>query len=229
MRPIKIDKGVINHAEGSALIEMGDTKVLCVATVEEGAPIFLRGSGKGWVTAEYGMLPRSTKTRMAREAVKGKQSGRTMEIQRMIGRSLRSVTRLDSFGEVTIKVDCDVLQADGGTRVASITGGYVALMEAFKTLVRKNKISAPPISDGIAAVSVGLVDGRILLDLDYSEDSSADVDMNIVMTSKGSLVEIQGTGEDRPFPRERLNELIDSAWGGIQRILALQKEVLEKN
>jgi len=227
LRPISIQKGVLKHAEGSALIEMGDTRVLCAASIEDGTPLFLRGSGKGWVTAEYGMLPRSTKTRTSREAVKGKQGGRTMEIQRMIGRSLRSITRMDCFGEMTVKIDCDVLQADGGTRVASVTGGYVALVEAFKTLVRQNKISVPPVMDSIAAVSVGIVDGRVLLDLDYSEDSCADVDMNVVMTGNGGLVEIQGTGEDRPFPRERLNELIDAAWGGISQIIDVQKKVLE--
>ena len=202
LRPITIETGVIKHAEGSALINWGDTRVLCVATIEDSVPQFMKNSGRGWVTAEYGMLPRATHTRSGREAARGKQGGRTLEIQRLIGRSLRAVTRLNRFGERTIRLDCDVLQADGGTRVASVTGGYVALVEAFKSLVERNLISAIPMTAQVAAVSVGLVDGVELLDLCYEEDSSAMVDLNVVMTDRGELVEVQGTGEEKPFGRD---------------------------
>ncbi|WP_025323839.1 ribonuclease PH [Deferrisoma camini] len=227
LRPVRIQKGVLRYAEGSALIEMGHTRVLCAASVEDGVPAFLKGSGRGWVTAEYGMLPRATETRTPREASRGRQGGRTLEIQRLIGRSLRAVTDLDSMGERTVWVDCDVLQADGGTRTASITGAYVALADALQTLVERNVVSRIPLTDAVAAVSVGVVGGRPLLDLDYREDSSADLDMNVVMTGRGELVEVQATGEERPFPRDRLLELLDLAWKGIERLLALQREALE--
>jgi ribonuclease PH len=226
LRSTRIEKGVLKFAEGSALIEIGDTRVLCAATVDEGVPSFLRGTGRGWLTAEYGMLPRATQTRTQREAARGKQGGRTLEIQRLIGRSLRAAVDLSAFGERTILVDCDVLQADGGTRTASITGGYVAVVEAFRALVRRNVLSAVPLRDEVAAVSVGLVGGRALLDLDYREDSSADVDMNVVMTGRGELIEAQATGEARPFRRDALLEFLDLAAAGIQELIALQRAVL---
>jgi ribonuclease PH len=226
LRPIVIEKNVLKHAEGSALIRLGDTHVLCAATVEDSVPGFMKNSGKGWVTAEYGMLPRATTTRSTREATKGRQEGRTMEIQRLIGRSLRSVTDLGRFGERTIRLDCDVLQADGGTRVASITGAYVALVEAFRTLVRRNALSHIPVSQPVAAVSAGIVAGERLLDLCYEEDSRALVDLNVVMTGAGDLVEIQGTGEDRPFKREWLLELLDLSETGIRRLIEAQKQAL---
>ncbi|MDW7711290.1 MAG: ribonuclease PH [Deferrisomatales bacterium] len=226
LRPLRLERGVLLHPEGSALIQMGHTRVLCAASVEDGVPTFLKGTGKGWVTAEYGMLPRATATRTPREASRGKQGGRTLEIQRLIGRSLRAVTDLQSFGERTVWVDCDVLQADGGTRTAAITGAYVALVEAFRTLIRRNALSAVPLRDAVAAVSVGTVGGRALLDLDYREDSAADIDMNVVMTGSGELVEVQGTGEERPFSRGQLADLLDLASAGVERLLALQREVL---
>jgi len=227
LRPVRIQRGVLRYAEGSALIEVGNTRVLCAASVEESVPAFLKGGGKGWVTAEYGMLPRATATRTPREASKGKQGGRTLEIQRLIGRSLRAVTDLQAFGERTVWVDCDVLQADGGTRTAAITGAYVALVEAFRTVVRRNVTSIVPVRQPVAAVSVGLVGGRAMLDLDYREDSSADIDMNVIMTGDGDLVEVQATGEERPFSRTELDSLLDLAWGGIQELLALQRAALE--
>lgn len=226
LRPVRIQRGVLKHAEGSALIEVGDTRVLCAASVEDGVPSFLRGSGRGWVTAEYGMLPRATATRNAREAARGKQGGRTLEIQRLIGRSLRAVTDSSAFGERTVWLDCDVLQADGGTRTASITGAYVALVDAFRTMVRKNLISALPVRDAVAAVSVGIVGGRPVLDLDYREDSSADADVNVVMTGRGEFVEVQATGEGISFSRSALNDLLDLAASGVGRLLAAQREVL---
>ncbi len=219
---------MLRYAEGSALIEIGHTRVLCAASVEEGVPGFLKGAGRGWVTAEYGMLPRATETRTPREASRGRQGGRTMEIQRLIGRSLRAVADLESFGERTVWIDCDVLQADGGTRTASITGAYVALVDAFRTLVRRNVVSVVPMRDAVAAVSVGIVGGRPLLDLDYQEDSSADLDMNVVMTGRGDLVEVQATGEERPFSRAQLQELLDLAWTGVQKLLEIQKEALSE-
>lgn len=227
LRPVRVEKGVLRYAEGSALIEVGNTRVLCAATVEDAVPAFLRGTGKGWVTAEYGMLPRATQTRTPREAARGKQGGRTLEIQRLIGRSLRAVTELGSFGERTLWIDCDVLQADGGTRTASITGAYVALAEAFRTMAGRNLISSVPLGQAVAAVSVGLVDGRALLDLDYEEDAGADLDMNVVMTGGGELVELQATGEERPFGRDRLTELLDLSWTGIQRLLEAQVRALD--
>ncbi len=226
LRPLRIEKGVLRYAEGSALIEIGNTRVLCTASLEDAVPSFLRNSGKGWVTAEYGMLPRATETRTPREAARGKQGGRTLEIQRLIGRSLRAVTDLGSFGERTLWIDCDVLQADGGTRTASITGAYVALAEAFRTMVGRNLISSVPIREAVAAVSVGVVGGRPLLDLDYREDSGADLDMNVVMTAGGDLVEVQATGEERPFRRAQLNELLELSWLGIQSLLEAQRQVL---
>ncbi len=226
LRPVKIHPGYIKHAEGSVLIEVGDTRVICAATIEEGVPSFLKGSGVGWVTAEYGMLPRATHTRSAREAAKGKQGGRTLEIQRLIGRSLRSVIDMDALGERTIRLDCDVIQADGGTRVASITGSYVALALALKGMVEKNLLSKVPLRAAVAAVSAGIVAGEAVLDLDYSEDSSAFVDLNVVMTSGGELVEVQGTGEERSFSRKELNALLDLAEKGIGELFAIQKEIL---
>ena len=226
LRPLRIEKGVLRYAEGSALIEIGNTRVLCAASLEDAVPSFLRNSGKGWVTAEYGMLPRATETRTPREAARGKQGGRTLEIQRLIGRSLRAVTDLGSFGERTLWVDCDVLQADGGTRTASITGAYVALAEAFRTMVARNLISSVPLREAVAAVSVGVVGGRPLLDLDYREDSGAALDMNVVMTAGGDLVEVQATGEERPFSRAQLNELLELSWLGIENLLGAQRRAL---
>jgi ribonuclease PH len=208
------------------LIEMGNTRVLCTASVEASVPSFLRGQGRGWVTAEYGMLPRSTHTRTAREAAKGKQSGRTQEIQRLIGRSLRAVTDLAALGERQITLDCDVLQADGGTRCASITGAWLALNDACAKLVARGDLPASPIRDHIAAVSVGIFDGQEVLDLDYPEDSACDTDMNVVMTGSGGLVEIQGTAEGEPFTREQMNRLVDLAEAGIRQLIAFQKAAL---
>ena len=225
-RDVKITRHFTCHAEGSVLIEVGNTKVLCTASVEESVPSFLRGKGQGWVTAEYGMLPRSTHTRSAREAAKGKQSGRTQEIQRLIGRSLRAVTDLTALGERQITIDCDVLQADGGTRCAAITGAWVALYDACSTLLKAEKLSVHPLRDQVAAISVGISKGVAVLDLDYVEDSTCDTDMNVVMTGKGGLVEIQGTAEGEPFSREEMNELVDMAEQGIARLIALQKDAL---
>ena len=225
-RDVKITRHFTCHAEGSVLIEVGNTKVLCTASVEESVPSFLRGKGQGWVTAEYGMLPRSTHTRSAREAAKGKQSGRTQEIQRLIGRSLRAVTDLAALGERQITIDCDVLQADGGTRCAAITGAWVALYDACSTLLKAEKLSVHPLRDQVAAISVGISKGVAVLDLDYVEDSTCDTDMNVVMTGKGGLVEIQGTAEGEPFSREEMNELVDMAEQGIARLIALQKDAL---
>ncbi|MEN9491138.1 MAG: hypothetical protein RJA63_1587 [Pseudomonadota bacterium] len=205
------------------MIEFGDTRVLCTATVEEGVPPFLRGKGQGWVTAEYGMLPRSTHTRSAREAAKGKQSGRTQEIQRLIGRSLRAVVDLTALGERQIIVDCDVLQADGGTRTASITGACVAVHDALEKLIEDGRLDASPLRDWVAAVSVGIVDGVPVLDLDYPEDSACDTDMNVVMTGRGGFVELQGTAEGVPFSGQELSALLALAERGIERLVALQK------
>jgi len=215
----------MKHAEGSVFIEMGDTKVICSASVEERVPPFLRNTGKGWVTAEYSMLPRSTNTRTPRET--GKGSGRTFEIQRLIGRSLRSVTDLGGFGERTVWIDCDVVQADGGTRTASITGAYVALVDAFRKMMEKGMIKKIPVHDSVAAVSVGKVEGKILLDLNYEEDSRAEVDMNVVMTGSGAFVEIQGTAENAVFSKKEMDALIRVAQKGIKKLTALQKESLE--
>ena len=226
LRDVRITRRYTCHAEGSVLIEMGHTKVLCTASVEESVPSFLRGKGQGWVTAEYGMLPRSTHTRTAREAAKGKQSGRTLEIQRLIGRSLRAVTDLAALGERQITLDCDVLQADGGTRCASITGAWLALHDACAKLVADGKLPASPVRDHVAAVSVGIFAGELVLDLDYPEDSECDTDMNVIMTGSGGIVEIQGTAEGAPFTRAQMNQLVDLAEAGIAQLIAEQKEAL---
>jgi len=226
LRPVRITRNFTRHAEGSVLIEMGDTRVLCTASVEESLPPFLRGKGQGWVTAEYGMLPRSTHTRSAREAAKGKQTGRTQEIQRLIGRALRAVVDLKALGERQITLDCDVLQADGGTRCASITGAWVALYEACDKLVQAGKLPANPVRDHVAAVSVGIFAGAPVLDLDYPEDSNCDTDMNVIMTGKGGIVEVQGTAEGEPFTREQMNVLMDLAEMGIRQLVASQESAL---
>ena len=226
LRTLKITRHYTLHAEGSVLVEFGNTKVLCTASVEEGVPGFLKGKGQGWVTAEYGMLPRSTHTRSAREAARGKQTGRTQEIQRLIGRSLRAVTDLGALGERQVTLDCDVIQADGGTRCASITGACVALHDAFNGLVQSGKLPANPLRDFVAAVSVGIVDGMPVLDLDYPEDAACDTDMNIVMTGAGGMVELQGTAEGTPFSRDELNALLALGDKGIAQIVAAQKAAL---
>ena len=226
LRRVSFAHRFAKHAEGSVLIEFGDTQVLCTASVEDTVPPFLRGKGQGWVTAEYGMLPRSTHTRSAREAARGKQSGRTQEIQRLIGRSLRAVTDLKGLGERTVTVDCDVLQADGGTRTASITGGYVALAQACDALVRQRLIAASPLHGQIAAVSVGIVDGVPVLDLDYAEDSQAETDMNVVMNNGGAFVEIQGTAEGHAFRRHELDAMLNLAASGIGHLFGLQAQAL---
>jgi ribonuclease PH len=226
LRSLSITRGYTIHAEGSVLVAFGNTKVLCTASVEESVPGFLKGKGQGWVTAEYGMLPRSTHTRTAREAAKGKQSGRTQEIQRLIGRSLRAITDLGALGERQITLDCDVLQADGGTRCASITGACVALHEACNKLVAEGKLAASPMRDFVAAVSVGIFEGTPVLDLDYDEDSACDTDMNVVMTGNGGLVEVQGTAEGAPFSRAELEALLDLATAGLSTIVSAQKMAL---
>lgn len=225
-RPLKITPGYLLTAEGSALIEVGNTRVLCAATVEDSVPPFLRNTGKGWVTAEYSMLPRATSTRTAREVAKGKLSGRTHEIQRLIGRSLRAVVDLAALGERSVIVDCDVLQADGGTRTASITGAYVALAIALETLVKYKVVSRNPIADSVAATSVGIVGGEAMLDLCYDEDSRAEVDMNVVMTGAGKFIELQATAEREPFDDAQMGSLIGLARTGIRELLAAQKAVL---
>jgi ribonuclease PH len=229
MRPVVIETGVNRHAEGSALISLGDTRVLCVASVEDRVPPFLKGSGSGWVTAEYGMLPRATHTRSAREAAKGRQGGRTHEIQRLIGRSLRSVVELRGLGERTITLDCDVLQADGGTRCAAITGACVALGLALGKLVRERTIPRWPLRETVAAVSVGICAGQPVLDLAYVEDSEADVDCNVVGTASGAFVEVQGTAERRPFSEEQLTELLALARKGLKRLASVQEEILARD
>ena len=226
LRPVKITRRYTKHADGAVLIECGDTKVLCTASVDEKVPPFLRGKGQGWLTAEYGMLPCSTGERMQREAAKGKQSGRTMEIQRLIGRALRSVVDLGKLGERTIQIDCDVIQADGGTRTASITGAYVALHDAVERLLQWKLLESTPILDQVAAVSVGIYQGVPVLDLDYPEDSSCDTDMNVVMTGHLGLVEVQGTAEGVTFDRQELNAMLDLAQQGIQQLIAFQKAAL---
>ena len=226
LRPIAIERGYTRHAEGSVLIAFGDTRVICTASVEEGVPGFLKGRGQGWVTAEYGMLPRSTHTRTDREAARGKQSGRTQEIQRLIGRSLRAVIDLPALGERTVKLDCDVIQADGGTRTASVTGAFVALYDAVAKLEERDALPASPIRDFVAAVSVGLYEGVPVIDLDYDEDSRCDTDMNVVMTGSGGFVEIQGTAEGDPFSASQMQALIALAQRGIAELVAKQKEAL---
>lgn len=225
-RPVKITRDFIQHAEGSVLIEMGGTKVICTASVEEKVPPFLRDKGRGWVTAEYAMLPRATHERTSREAVKGKQGGRTLEIQRLVGRALRAVVDTSGMGERTIWIDCDVIQADGGTRTASITGSFVALADAFTVLKRKNLIKKRPLIDYLAAISVGKVGGEAMVDLAYAEDSLADVDMNLVMTGRGRFVELQGTAEQVSFDKKDLDEFVDLGWKAIQELVSLQKEMI---
>jgi ribonuclease PH len=226
LRPVRFTRRFTKHAEGSVLVEFGDTHVLCTATIEDSVPPFLRGKGQGWVTAEYGMLPRATHTRTAREAAKGKQSGRTQEIQRLIGRSLRAVIDLKALGERTVTLDCDVLQADGGTRTASITGGYVALADACEKLAKRRDLATSPLHGQIAAVSVGICNGVPVLDLDYAEDSQAETDMNVVMNNGGAFVEIQGTAEGHAFRRHELDALLNLAASGLGELFALQAQAL---
>lgn len=226
LRPVEIIRQYTKHAEGSVMVKFGDTHVLCTASVEEKVPGFLKGKGQGWVTAEYGMLPRSTGSRMDREAARGKQSGRTQEIQRLIGRSLRAIIDLEKLGERSIQIDCDVIQADGGTRTASITGAYVALHDAISFLLKSGKISESPLKDAVAAISVGIYKGTPVLDLDYIEDSDCDTDMNVVMTGKGGFVEIQGTAEGEPFERDAMNAMLDLAAHGIQQLIIEQNKAL---
>jgi ribonuclease PH len=226
LRPVRITRNFTRHAEGSVLVEFGETRVLCTASVEEKVPSFLKGRGSGWVTAEYGMLPRATHTRGAREAAAGKQSGRTQEIQRLVGRALRSVVDLPALGERQVTIDCDVLQADGGTRCASITGAMVALADAVAWLKSKGLVTREPIRDYVAAVSVGIVGGAACLDLDYAEDSACDTDMNVVMTGSGGFVEVQGTAEGAPFSRVEMDRLLDLAAKGIGEIVEMQKRSL---
>jgi ribonuclease PH len=226
MRQVRITRNYTKHAEGSVLVEFGDTRVLCNATVEERIPAFLRGKGQGWVTAEYGMLPRSTNSRMGREAARGKQGGRTLEIQRLIGRSLRSVLDMKALGERSITIDCDVIQADGGTRTASITGGYVALADAVQSLLDNKVLDKNPLTDRVASVSVGIYQGTPVLDLDYPEDCNAETDMNVVMNSTGHYIEVQGTAEGHPFDQDELNAMLTLANQGIRALLASQQEAL---
>ena len=228
LRPVSIIRNYLRHAEGSVLVSFGDTKVICTASVEESVPPFLRGKGTGWVTAEYAMLPRATHTRSRRESITGKIGGRTHEIQRLIGRSLRAVTDLALLGERSIQIDCDVIQADGGTRTASITGAYVALHDALSGLVRSGKLAQLPLKEGVAAVSVGIVDGEVLLDLNYREDSSAEVDMNFVMTSSDRFVEVQGTAESEPFTLAQMDAMREAAVAGIRRLFTIQEEALRR-
>src|SRR6201996_1386308 len=227
LRPVKFTRHFTKHAEGSVLVQFGDTHVLCTASVEDSVPPFLRGKSQGWITAEYGMLPRATHTRSQREAARGKQTGRTQEIQRLIGRSLRAVVDLKALGERTVTIDCDVLQADGGTRTASITGGYVALVDACQSLLTRRGISSSPIHGQIAAISVGIYGGVPVLDLDYAEDSGAETDMNVVMNNGGGFVEVQGTAEGHAFRRHELDALLNLATAGIEKLFALQTQALQ--
>lgn len=226
LRPVTILRNYLKHPEGSVLISMGDTKVICTASIEAAVPPFLRGSGKGWVTAEYGMLPRSTITRTPRDNSRGKQAGRSLEIQRLIGRALRSVIDLAALGERTVWIDCDVIQADGGTRTAGITGAFVAIVDALDHLRRQGGLKSLPVTDFLAAVSVGVVDGEAMLDLAFLEDSRAQVDMNVAATGGGQVVEVQGTGESAPFSRRQLTDLLDLAQAGVEKLIAVQREVL---
>ncbi|KAE9525494.1 ribonuclease PH [Testudinibacter aquarius] len=225
-RPIKISRHYTKHAEGSVLVEFGDTKVLCNATLENSVPRFLKGQGQGWITAEYGMLPRSTNVRMQREAARGKQGGRTLEIQRLIGRSLRAMIDLTALGERTITVDCDVIQADGGTRTAAISGACVAVIDAINTLLANGDLKTNPIKGLVAAISVGIVDGTAVCDLEYVEDSAAETDMNVVMAEDGRMIEVQGTAEGEPFSHQELLQLLELAQGGIEQIFAVQRAAL---
>jgi len=226
MRPIEFIRNFTKHAEGSVLVAFGDTKVICTASIEERVPRFLKDKGQGWITAEYGMLPRSTGERMTREAARGKQGGRTLEIQRLIGRSLRAAVDLNALGERTITIDCDVIQADGGTRTASISGAYVALCDAINRLIQKGKLQDEPIHGQLASVSVGIFDGVPVLDLDYAEDSSAETDMNVVMNDGGAFIEVQGTAEGHAFRKDELQAMLDLAEKGIGEIMAAQREAL---
>ena len=227
MRKVKIKRNVLKYAEGSCMIEMGNTKVICSASVEDKVPPFLRNTGSGWITAEYGMLPRSCKSRIDREASRGKQSGRTQEIQRLIGRSMRSIAELKKLGERTIWIDCDVIQGDGGTRTASITGSFIALSDALIKLKKQKIITSIPLADYVAAISVGIVKGEKCLDLNYEEDSGAEVDMNIVMTGSGMMIEVQGTAEKKPFSEKDLEGLIKLAKGGVESLVTLQKKLIK--
>ena len=228
LRPVKITPSYIKTADGSVLIEMGDTRVICTAKLEERVPPFLRNSGKGWITAEYGMLPGSSQQRIGRESSRGKVGGRTHEIQRLIGRSLRSVADLASLGERTVWIDCDVIQADGGTRTASITGAYNALIQAARAWRQRGILNADPVRDAVAAVSIGIVDGKVLLDLCYEEDSKADVDMNFVMTGSGKFIEVQGTAESAPFTKKQMERMAEIAHQGIKELLKTQKQIIAK-
>jgi ribonuclease PH len=228
LRPVRVTRNYLKHAMGSCIFELGDTRVLCAANIDVGVSSWRRGTGLGWVTAEYAMLPAATHTRSRRESSSGGPKGRTQEIQRLIGRSLRSIVDMSGLGgEVSVTIDCDVLQADGGTRTASITGAYIALHDALAAWKAAGKIDAIPLSEQIAATSVGMVDGELLLDLEYSEDSIAEVDMNVVMDSRGRFIEVQGTGEQTPFDRSRLDAMLDLAAGGIDRLVAIQREIIE--
>ena len=227
LRTVLLTKGFVRQAEGSVLVEFGRTRVICTASVEDKVPSFLRGTGQGWVTAEYGMLPRSTNTRMDREAARGKQSGRTQEIQRLVGRSLRAAISLTNLGERTIKIDCDVIEADGGTRTASVTGGFVALAEAVKHLIKIGALQQSPIEHHVAAISVGVVSGTVLLDLDYKEDSGCDTDLNLVMTEAGDIIEIQGTAEGAAFNKSQLAQMLNLGEKGILELIAKQKKCLD--
>ncbi len=226
IRPVKVTRGFTKHAEGSVLIEMGDTKVICTASIEEKVPPFLKGKGTGWVTAEYAMLPRATHDRSPRESVKGKQGGRTLEIQRLVGRALRAVIDTGRLGERTIWIDCDVIQADGGTRTASITGSFIALADAVTVLRKKDLIKVNPLTDYLAAISIGKVGGQVMVDLAYEEDSHAEVDLNLVMTGAGQYVEVQGTAEKTPFNKKDMDEFLDLGWGAIRELVELQKSLI---
>lgn len=226
IRPVKVTRNFTKHAEGSVLIEMGDTKVICTASVEEKVPPFLKGKGTGWVTAEYAMLPRATHDRSPRESVKGKQGGRTLEIQRLVGRALRAVIDTSRLGERTIWIDCDVIQADGGTRTASITGAFIALADAVSVLKRRESIKVNPLTDYLAAISIGKVGGHVMVDLAYEEDSHAEVDLNLVMTGAGQYVEVQGTAEKTPFNKKDMDEFLDLGWGAIRELVDLQKSLI---
>ncbi|PAV24600.1 RNAse PH [Tamilnaduibacter salinus] len=227
-RDVRITRQYTKHAEGSVLIEFGDTKVICTASVENKVPPFLRGAGQGWITAEYGMLPRSTGSRMGREAARGKQGGRTVEIQRLIGRSLRAAVDLKKLGENSITIDCDVIQADGGTRTAAITGGCVALVDALNSMVAKGTLKASPLKQMVAALSVGIYEGAAVADLDYPEDSSAETDMNVIMTDRGGFIELQGTAEGEPFEQSELDSMLNLAKQGINQLFEIQKKALEE-
>ncbi|SEM61158.1 RNAse PH [Syntrophus gentianae] len=229
IREVKITRNYLKHPQGSVLIEMGETKVICTATLEEKVPPFLRNSGKGWLTAEYAMLPMATQERNKRESAQGRIGGRTHEIQRLIGRSLRAVTDLESFGEKTVYIDCDVIQADGGTRTASITGSFVALVDLFRKMMEEGKCATMPVQDYVSAVSVGILEDQLLLDLEYAEDSQAEVDMNVVMTGMGKFIEVQGTAEKVPFSQERLLAMIELAGQGIRKLTEIQKQTLGGN